>query len=316
VGGPLGAGAGAMAGAAVGTWILSFLGLKSLAEHFYDALPQVTSAYASGFKTAWSHPSPVLQWGRTCSTPSSQEVEQATHQFAHGHVVLVGLILAAIVAYLTRGKGDKAKLLTEIRSSTKLGPRVAKWIETNEAKLVRHRRLAPQSNASAASGSGSRATPQTQPKPTAKRIAEPTVDMSPGSPAHKADRWQKYQDRGGTKSYDQWGKQYDTNMRNYQHGAAREAAYRESMGAGEGTVKTSLTNRQIDILDRDSMYAGQLKTGPVSLTKENALAIQKDAELVQQGWAVEHILEQGASKPYLQALEKAGITYKIGQQIP
>jgi len=58
-----------------------------------------------------------------------------------------------------------------------------------------------------------------------------------------------------------------------------------------------------------------LKTGPVSLTRENALAIQKDAWLVQKGWKVEHILEQGASKPYLKALDEAGIDYHIGPKI-
>ncbi|WP_230950080.1 hypothetical protein [Burkholderia cepacia] len=64
------------------------------------------------------------------------------------------------------------------------------------------------------------------------------------------------------------------------------------------------------------MYAGQLKTGPVSLTKENILAIQKDGELVKQGWQVEHILEKGASKPYLDALEKAGVDVHTGPKIP
>ena len=145
---------------------------------------------------------------------------------------------------------------------------------------------------------------------------QPKGKPKPGSSEHKADRWEKYQNRGGEKSYDQWSKQYDTNMRNYQHGLAREADYRSAMDATEGTLKTPLTNRQIDILKADEMYAGQLKTGPVSLTKENALAIQKDAELVKRGWQVEHILEQGASKPYIEALEKAGIDYKIGPQIP
>ena len=88
------------------------------------------------------------------------------------------------------------------------------------------------------------------------------------------------------------------------------------MDASEGTLKTPLTNRQIDILKSEEMYAGQLKTGPVSLTKENVLAIQKDAELVKEGWQVEHILEKGASKPYLNALEKAGIDYHIGAKVP
>lgn len=140
--------------------------------------------------------------------------------------------------------------------------------------------------------------------------------LEPGTPEHKADRWQKYQERGGQKEYDSWSKQYNTNMRNYQYGAAREAKYREVMGASEGTIKTPLTNRQIDILKKDEMYAGQLKTGPVSLTKDNALTIAKDGELVKRGWKVEHILEQGASKPYLDALKRAGIDYKLVPQIP
>ncbi|VWC18533.1 PF13665 domain protein [Burkholderia aenigmatica] len=138
----------------------------------------------------------------------------------------------------------------------------------------------------------------------------------PGSLEHKAARWERYKARGGKKDYEAWSKQYDTNMRNYQFGAEREAAYRDAMGASEGTLKTPLTNRQIDILKADEMYAGQLKTGPVSLTKENILAIQKDGELVKQGWQVEHILEQGASKPYLDALEKAGVDAHIGPKIP
>ncbi|NTZ07261.1 DUF4150 domain-containing protein [Burkholderia metallica] len=138
----------------------------------------------------------------------------------------------------------------------------------------------------------------------------------PGSPEHKAARWERYKARGGKKDYEAWSKQYDTNMRNYQFGAEREAAYRDAMSASEGTLKTPLTNRQIDILKADEMYAGQLKTGPVSLTKENILAIQKDGELVKQGWQVEHILEKGASKPYLDALERAGVDAHIGPKIP
>lgn len=105
-------------------------------------------------------------------------------------------------------------------------------------------------------------------------------------------------------------------MQNYSHGLAREKTYRNAMEASEGTIKTPLTNRQIDILKQKEVYAGQLKTGRVSLSKDNQLAIQKDALLVKDGWKVEHILEKGATKPYLDALEKAGIHYKIGPQIP
>jgi hypothetical protein len=129
-------------------------------------------------------------------------------------------------------------------------------------------------------------------------------DLAPGSAERKADRWERYQKRGGPKEYDQWSKQYDVNMQNYKYGLQREADYRTAMNAKEGTVTTSLGNRQIDILKSEEKYAGQLKTGPVSLTKENILAIKKDKELVDQGWEVEHILEKGASRPYLDALDK------------
>lgn len=46
------------------------------------------------------------------------------------------------------------------------------------------------------------------------------------------------------------------------------------------------------------------------------MASKKNAFLVKNGWAVEHTLEKGASKPYLDALEKAGISYKTTPQIP
>jgi len=140
--------------------------------------------------------------------------------------------------------------------------------------------------------------------------------LTPGTPEHKLDRWEKYQRRCGEKDYDSWSRQYDTNMQNYQYGAQREMDYRVSLGASEGTLKTPFSNRQIDILKNEDKYAGQLKTGPVSLTKANIIAIKKDGALTKLGWDVEHILEKGASKPYLEALEKAGIRVKLGPQIP
>ena len=98
--------------------------------------------------------------------------------------------------------------------------------------------------------------------------------LDPGSPEHKAGAWERYQNRGGKKDFGSWSKQYETNMRNYQYGLAREEQYRKALRAQEGTLKTPITKRQIDILKEKEMYAGQLKTGKVSLTKENQLAIQ------------------------------------------
>lgn len=53
------------------------------------------------------------------------------------------------------------------------------------------------------------------------------------------------------------------------------------------------------------------------------MASKKNAFLVKNGWmdgwmggwAVEHTLEKGPSKPYLDVLEKAGIGYKTTPQI-
>lgn len=50
-------------------------------------------------------------------------------------------------------------------------------------------------------------------------------------------------------------------------------------------------------------------------TKSNEMAIKKDAYLVKQGYQVEWVLEKGASKPLLNALERAGIKYRIGPLI-
>ena len=47
------------------------------------------------------------------------------------------------MAYLTRGRGDKAVVLQEIRQSPRLGPKVAHWMEQNEDKLRNHPALQP-----------------------------------------------------------------------------------------------------------------------------------------------------------------------------
>lgn len=137
-----------------------------------------------------------------------------------------------------------------------------------------------------------------------------------GSAEHKAQRWKDYEERGGKWDYERWSKQYDTNMKNATYGLSREQAYRDQLGGKSETVKTPYTNRQIDISKPDEMYAGQLKTGKMSLNKQAKIDIQKDAAMVKQGYQVEYILEKGASKPFLQALEKNGIDYIIGSKVP
>ena len=141
-----------------------------------------------------------------------------------------------------------------------------------------------------------------------------TKKLVPNTPEHKAARWTAYKKRGGKWDYDRWSKQYDANMRNAEFGLKREKAYRERFGGNSETIKTKFTNRQIDI--SNGKYLGQLKTGKVSLTKQAKIDIQKDAWLVKRGYKVEYILEKGASKNFIDALEKAGIDYHIGSKIP
>jgi hypothetical protein len=140
--------------------------------------------------------------------------------------------------------------------------------------------------------------------------------LEAGTPEHKSQRWKDYQERGGKWDYERWSKQYDTNMKNANHGLSRESAYRGMLGGESKTVKTPTTNRQIDIYKGDDFYAGQLKTGKVNLTKQAKIDIEKDAYLVKQGYKVEYVLEKGASQPFLDALKTNGIDYKIGSQIP
>ena len=145
--------------------------------------------------------------------------------------------------------------------------------------------------------------------------------LSAGSPEHKATRWAEYQAANATnpKAWTQarWEKQYETNMRNASGGLAREGEYRTAMSATSKTLKTPLTYRQIDMYKEDELYCGQLKTGKMSLNKQARLFdLPKDEQLVQSNFQVEYILEKGASKQFLAALDRIGVTYKIGPQIP
>ncbi|MGT2867192.1 hypothetical protein ACVRZH_10000, partial [Streptococcus fryi] len=130
---------------------------------------------------------------------------------------------------------------------------------------------------------------------------------------HKAQRWLDYQNRQGKWSYQRWSKQYDVNMKNNTFGLERERLYREVLGGESRVLKTAFTLRQIDRMDGNVLQ--QLKTGKVSLTKQAKIDIQKDIYLKNQGYDVSYVLEKGASKPFLQALDDYDINYFIGSII-
>jgi len=142
VGAVPGALAGSAAGAAAGSLLLSLLGLKSLLQTMLASVPKAAECYLRGFTMAWG---PVAQDGHRqgdgsrilhrsdfdcCASP-----DFAAEEFARGHVVIVLALLAAIVAYLTSGRGDLPALLAEIRASPRLGTRMAAWVEQNAEKL-------------------------------------------------------------------------------------------------------------------------------------------------------------------------------------
>jgi hypothetical protein len=125
-----GAGIGAMMGAQAGVWLLGFLGLASLAKELLDAVPHAFREYAWGVRLAWGRdddPRDVLARG--------DREHIAAGAFATGHLLLLGAVLEAILAYVGRGRAESGALLAEIRASRRLGPAVADWIEANQAAL-------------------------------------------------------------------------------------------------------------------------------------------------------------------------------------
>lgn len=121
-----GAAAGAAAGNVVGGWVLALLGLKSLVEELMEGIPNVLGAYEKGFLEAWGPARQDSQHGLGSSVPGDTAL--TAHHFADGHVLMVMAILTALVACLSKGKGDKAALLNEIGRSPRLGPKVTKWV--------------------------------------------------------------------------------------------------------------------------------------------------------------------------------------------
>ena len=183
---------GAKAGSVAGTWLLGLLGLKSLVEYLGETIPQALAAYEEGFRLAWDA-------GDKASTARSGmsnaiRIERAAARLADGHAVILVALLAAIVAYLTRGKSDRTTVLAEIRQSPRLGPKVAEWVERHEAVLIRHPALrgkAPAVDAGAGgivrstTGGSTGAVPKAKPAAAAPEPAKKPNDPEPAPPPRK-----------------------------------------------------------------------------------------------------------------------------------
>jgi len=129
---PMGA-AGAAMGLQVSTWILGILGLTSIAEFFVEGLPRIGEYYLTGINIAWKGPR-----GEEGLNPFSRDDpfadKRASHHIALGHVEVVVLLLGAIVAYITRSRGNANVLAQEMRASPK-GARLGEWMLKHEDAL-------------------------------------------------------------------------------------------------------------------------------------------------------------------------------------
>ena len=136
-----GAALGFEAGMVLGEWVMMYLGLKMLAEGLVDTIPPAMNCYAEGFRAAWGPTESDRPDARYLAgfAPSK---ETAAQRFAQGHVLMVMAILIAIVAYLMRGKSEKA-LLKAVGDSKRLGSKMADWLEENQKALLKEKSLQP-----------------------------------------------------------------------------------------------------------------------------------------------------------------------------
>lgn len=72
------------------------------------------------------------------------------------------------------------------------------------------------------------------------------------------------------------------------------------------------TSRRLDIADATPRRAVEYKPGYQIATVENLWEVARDAELVRRDWDVQWVFRDRPSQPLLDALDRAGIRYKMG----
>lgn len=141
------------------------------------------------------------------------------------------------------------------------------------------------------------------------RAASKVTGLCAGSAAHKAQRWKEYK---GTWDYARWEKMYELNMVRAKTANKAVDTYHKKLGWGkrEVTVQIKGESRRLDIADKKSTpkRGVEHKTGYITLSEDIRWEVERDAELVKQGWDIEWHFEGTASKPLLRALKKAGIS--------
>ncbi len=161
--------------------------------------------------------------------------------------------------------------------------------------------------------------PEPQPEPTlvmenGPQTEQPGAD-EPGSPDHKAARWDEYQARTPPEkrwSYERWSNVYEANMDRATQAHAAVNAYHAEIGWGqrEVTVDVEGEARRLDIADPGTSFGIEHKTGTQYATQSNLWEIARDEILVREmDWNITWVFEGAASQPLLDALTRAGIKY-------
>jgi hypothetical protein len=71
--------------------------------------------------------------------------------------------------------------------------------------------------------------------------------------------------------------------------------------------------RRLDIADVESQRGVEYKTGYQSASEANLWELSRDAWMVEnRGWSIEWVFTERPSQPLLDALNRAGIEYRIG----
>jgi hypothetical protein len=127
----------------------------------------------------------------------------------------------------------------------------------------------------------------------------------PGTPAHRAARWQEYQARGGDWSYERWTRVYEENLERAKRAHKAADDYHRTLGWGrrEVTVDVEGVPRRLDIADEATLRAREVKTGYQSATQENLWEIQRDQILREKGWDLEWYFEGTANEAPPQTVE-------------
>ncbi len=183
VGAAPGALAGALLGVQAGTWLLGILGLASLAEFFTDELKPIVMGYLRGARIAWQ--GPQERNGNPLGSFSNDEMaaQQGAVDIAQSHEAVVVLLLGAMVAYFTRGRGTAQALASDMRRSER-GASLGQWMVKHEDALKQHPDLkAPEPRRSVVSPEA----PEPRPKHATDKEKEALKGRANAMPLHEVD---------------------------------------------------------------------------------------------------------------------------------